>query len=165
MRRKILGGRKILGPDGGFAVTVPPSSGPASIGARLIVVPTPTVAAGGGTIRVRAQVEIENAGGRIVTDPGRSELLITRRGRVVGRSGGAPGLAVPVVLRAGTIRPAQALPDSARLVGADGADLEPGEYAVVGVLAYGSDPLHTAPPGGAGRAFALVSEPVPITIG
>ncbi|HEV7205399.1 MAG TPA: hypothetical protein VGN18_12380 [Jatrophihabitans sp.] len=145
-------------------MTVPSTSGPASLGARLVIT-APGSAAGGATLRVHGRVEVGSDAPRIVTVPARSQLLITRAGRIVVRSDGAADPEIPLVLRAGTSRPAQALPVSVRLATPDEARLPPGEYAVVGVLAYGSDPLQSAPTGGTGRAFALVSDPVPITVG
>jgi hypothetical protein len=148
--------------------TVPVSSGPASAVARLTV-SAPSTARAGSSVPVESRIEVTNDAPRIITASTGSRILIVRGGRVVGASTGGSAPAVPLPLRAGTTRPAQALPESVHLAGctvdAKGAELPPGEYALVGVLAYGGDPMNNAQDGGAGsRSFVLVSAPVPITV-
>lgn len=147
---------------------VPASSGPASVVARLTV-SAPSTARAGATVPVQPRIEVTNDAPRIITTSAASRILIIRDGRVVGAADAGSGQSVPLPLRAGTTRPAQVLPQSVRLVGCtadkQAADLPPGDYALVGVLAYGGDPMNSAQDGGAGgRSFVLVSAPVPITV-
>lgn len=148
----------------------PASSGPASVVARLVITAPPSAAAGS-RIRVRCRVEVRSDAPRIITGAAGSWLLITQGGRVVGGVGPDADEQVPLPLRAGTSRPAQVLPETVRLVGAaessessEGPELPPGDYAIVGVLAYGGDPLGTGTGGTVARPFTLVSSPVPISV-
>ncbi len=151
---------------------IPVSSGPASSLAELRLSAAST-AAGGADVAVRSALHVLADGQRIITGPSMSQLLITQRGEVVGKSDVAqPDLAVPLVLRAGADRPVQVLPASVRMSGCPagaGADsrapLPAGEYGIVAVLGYRQDSLNSAVDGGpGGRQFYLVSSPASITV-
>jgi hypothetical protein len=148
---------------------IPASSGPASAVAALRV-SAPVSAATGTDVPVQVSVVVRAEGGRILTDASRSELLVTKDGAVVGRTASTgSALLVPVQLSAGAVRPAQVVPASVHLRGCSSGDsgpgsaLPPGQYGIVAVLGYGQDPLNAAPEGSAG-AFALVSDPSPVTV-
>ena len=148
--------------------TVPPSSGPASAVSTLRV-SAPVSAAAGTEVPVQVSVVVRTDGGRILTDASRSQLLVTKDGTVVGRARATgSALLVPLQLTAGAVRPAQVVPGSVRLSAcasgaSTGSDLPPGQYGIVAVLGYGQDPFNAAPEGSAG-AFALVSDPAPLTV-
>jgi hypothetical protein len=148
---------------------VPVSSGPASDLATLQV-SAPATASSGTLVAIQVSVAVHADGGRVITEPSRSLILVTRGDQVVGRVAEPErGLPVPLPLRAGTVRPAQVVPSSARLSGCpsgpsgERAPLPPGSYGIVAVLGYGQDRLNLAQRG-SGREFVLVSEPAPITV-
>src|SRR4051812_40685585 len=150
--------------------SIPTSSGPAGDLATLQV-SAPESGLSGGVIAVLVSVVVQADGPRVVTDPTRSLLLLTLGDQVVGRAADpAAGLPVPLPLRAGTVRPAQAVPGSMVLAGCptgpagERAPLPPGSYGVVAVLGYGQDQLNGTPAGGPGGQFQLVSQPVWITV-
>jgi hypothetical protein len=80
-------------------------------------------------------------------------------------------MAIPLPLKAGSARPAQALPSVVRLSGCpDGASgarspLPPGKYDLIGIMGYRLDPFNSGfdgmQPGG---QFEIVSQPVAITV-
>ena len=147
---------------------IPASSGPAAALAVLRIT-GPSSVHSGDTVPVRGSIHIEAAGARVITRPSTSRLLVVRDGVVVGETGNAqPDLDVPLVLAAGAVRPAQALPATvvmaACAVGTGAASgLPPGRYSIVAVLGYGQDRLN-AGAGDAGGSFALVSAPWPIAV-
>lgn len=117
----------------------------------------------GGAVSVSTRLRVSADGPRIVVQPQRSGLVVLRDGRVVARATSPESAQIPFALRAGTDRPAQAVPDRLTLVGCDGAPLVTGSYTVRAVVGYGDDPLN-AGAAGAGGSFALVSEPAALTI-
>jgi len=131
----------------------------------------PASAASGAEVPVEVSLHVRRDGQRIITSTARSQVLLTLDGQVVARSSGSSGatLAVPLQLRAGSVRPGQVVPSTVHLVGCTAGaagsaqPLPPGRYGVVAVLAYGEDALNTSA-GDAGGRFQVVSRPAPITV-
>ena len=157
---------------------LPASSGPLAVLARLEL-DAPAAAQAGQEVRVSVTVRSTSDTPRVITTPATSALLVVRGDQVVGRAVGTAAAAqVPLQLPARASRPAQAIPESVRLVAcADSGttELAAGQYAIVAVLGYQLDSLNTvpegavAPPRSSGpptgaRAFRLVSPPAPITV-
>lgn len=143
--------------------SVPTSTGPLTGLARLTI-SAPTTGRPGDKVPVSARLEIFADGPRIITTPATSAVLLVRGRRVVGRSDPATSAAdIPLVVRAGSRRVAQAVPGTVRLIGrtAHAGDLPAGDYALIGVLGYRLDPLNAAVDGGPLRphGFSLVSDP------
>jgi hypothetical protein len=149
---------------------VPSSSGPLTPLAELVVessgaAPSATV------LRARVTVRVGTTGPRMITTPATSALLVVSGDRIVARRNGAAGSrSIPLILRAGAVVPAQAVPGDVLLAAADGADpLTPGRYVLVAVLGYQADSFNSRteaavrPPTGA-RNFVLVSDPEPIEV-
>ena len=143
---------------------VPISCGPIMHVARLKIA-APATARPGQVVPITATVAVSSNAARVIGTPATSAVLVVHDGRVVARSAGA-GSSIPLILRAGSTRPAQAVPSSARLTTCDGTALPAGHYLLVGVLGYRLDPLNAAVDGGPvpQRGFALVSDPVPISV-
>ena len=149
---------------------LPPSTGPLA-GLAELTVNAPGTAPAGEWLRVRVTVQIRSNGPRMITTPRTSALLVVSGAGAVARQGGlADSGAIPLILRAGTVAPAQAVPEAVRLSAADGGPpLPPGSYALVAVLGYQTDSLNTRADGGLApplraRGFALVSAPVPLEV-
>jgi hypothetical protein len=150
--------------------TVPSSTGPLAPLAELAI-SAPEAAPAGESVSVAVTIRVRATGPRMITTPATCALLVLSGERVVARRESSPGSApIPLMLRAGAVAPAQAVPSTVRLSAVDaGAPLPPGRYALVAVLGYRTDSLNTgtddgfAPPSIA-REFVLVSEPVPLEI-
>jgi hypothetical protein len=146
--------------------SVPASTGPLTHLARLTI-SAPSTAHRGDNVPVTVRVEIWTDGPRVITTPATSAVLVVHGDRVVCRSAAPPSATnIPLIVRAGSHRPGQALPTAVRLTTGNSGDLPPGTYTLVGVLGYRLDPLNAAVDGGPlpQRSFALVSEPAPITV-
>jgi hypothetical protein len=147
---------------------VPPSSGPASAVAKLLL-DAPRRAQAGASVTVTSKLRVFANGARILTAPSMSELLITRGNQVVGKSTELrPDYVVSLQLRTGVLSPAPALPSTIELSGCPAADgrrprLPAGRYGLVGVLGYHVNSLYgtVSPTMG---PYTLVSEPAPVTI-
>jgi hypothetical protein len=146
---------------------IPVSSGPAADLVSLQI-SAPGSAGYGAEVAVQVSVVVHADGGRIITDPSRSLVLVTLGDQVVGRvAEPEPGLPVPLPLTAGTVRPAQVVPGSVRLAGCptgptgERTPLPPGRYGLVAVLGYGQDRLYAQ--AGSGGRFLLVSDPAWVT--
>lgn len=148
---------------------VPDSTGPLTDRAELTIA-MPTSARAGEDVTIIASIRIASDAARVISSPADSAIFITKGGQVVGRSPGtAADYVVPIVVKAGAIRPAQALPTVVRMSGcsreASEAPLPAGHYELVGVLGYRSDAFNAAAEGAhPQRKFVLVSAPVPITV-
>ena len=150
---------------------VPTSTGPAADLVTLQLT-APSVGRAGTEVSVRSVIKVNADGQRIITGPGRAEVVIAQQGMVVGRSFQArPDLAIPLLLKAGSTRPAQALPSVVRLSGCpDGAGgtrspLPPGKYELIGIMGYRLDPFNSGFDGmQAGGQFEIVSQPVQVTV-
>jgi hypothetical protein len=150
---------------------VPASTGPAADLVTLQLT-APSVGRAGTDISVRSVIDVHADGQRIITGPGMAEVVIAQQGKVVGRSSEArPDLAIPLVLKAGSVRPAQALPSMVQLSGCpDGASgtrspLPPGQYELIGIMGYRLDPFNSGFDGmRAGGQFEIVSQPVLVTV-
>jgi hypothetical protein len=149
---------------------LPVSTGPLAHVARLRIT-SPGSGRSGEQLAITATIEIASDGARVISSAADSAILITRDGQVVGRSVGSPtSYDVPIVVKAGTQRPAQALPALVRLSGCSGPTsaepLPPGRYQLIGVLGYRLDALNAAADGAQRqRDFRLVSDPIPISVG
>lgn len=126
----------------------------------VVAVSGPSTAASGSTVTVSSQLVVLSSGPRIVLTAQGSSMEVLRGSTVVGRTPAAAGPDIPLPLTTGTSYPGQLLPTRVALVGCDGSPLPPGAYGLRAVVAYGGDPLGSAPggTGGAGR-FVLVSDP------
>ncbi len=137
----------------------PTARGPAD---NLVVVAVsgPATAASGSTVTVSSRLVVISNGSRVVLTSHGSSVEVLRGSTVVARTPAPAGPDVPLPLTAGASYPGQTLPSQVSLVGCDGSPLPPGSYGLRAVVAYGGDPLGTAPgdAGGAGR-FVLVSDP------
>jgi hypothetical protein len=150
---------------------LPSSTGPAADLAKLVLSAAASGHAGQ-QIAVTATVVVTADGQRVISVPNGSELLIILDGKVVGKTDqGGHGSEIPLILKAGTTRPGQALPQSVQLSGCPtGAQtarspLPAGSYQLVGVLGYRADPFNSGVDGmQAGGLFQLVSEPLPIRV-
>ena len=150
---------------------VPSSSGPLAPLAELSIT-APDAAQAGRVVPVVATVRARSTGPRKITTPRTSALLVVSGDRVVARQDGPEDVgAIPLILHAGRMSPAQAVPSAVRLVSSGtGEPLVPGRYALVAVLGYQNDSFNSAadlglrrPPTG-GRPFVLVSRPVPLEV-
>jgi hypothetical protein len=147
------------------------TTGPLATIADLLV-QAPANAPAGASVRASVTVRVRSAGPRMITTPATSALLVLSGDRVMARADGATDApAIPLIMRPGRVAPAQAVPDSVRLIAADtGTPLPPGEYALVAVLGYHNDPLNSAADVDrprlptAARPFVLVSEPLPMDV-
>lgn len=150
-------------PPSDTSVLASGNSGPA---ARLVTVTLTAepFARPGGELAVTTRLLIRADGPRVILRPARSALILLREGALVARVGGPPGPDVPLQLRAGATRDAQVVPGRLPLVGCDGQPLSSGDYTLTAVVGYGEDALN---PGaqGVGGAFALVSDPLTVTLG
>jgi hypothetical protein len=156
------------GPTNASCESLPKSSGPAATLAELRITASGS-ARSGETVPVLGSVHVTAASTRVITRPSTSRLLIVRDGRVVGETRNSqPHPDVPLLMTAGAVRPAQALP-AAVVMSACAARagrsalLPPGQYSLVAVLGYGQDRLNPGA-GDAGGSFQLVSAPRPIAV-
>ena len=144
---------------GGPCGARPTARGPAD-NLLVVAISAPATAPSGGTVTVSSRLVVLSGGPRVVLTTQGSSVEVLRGSTVVARTPAAAGPDVPLPLTAGASFPGQALPTQVSLTGCDGTPLAPGAYSLRAVVAYGGDPLGTAPgdAGGAGR-FVLVSDP------
>ena len=150
---------------------VPTATGPAAELVTLQLV-APSEGQAGTEVSVRSVITVHADGQRIITGPAMAEVVIAQRGVVVGRSSEVPpNMTIPLVLKAGSTRPAQAMPGTVRLSGCpDGAGgarspLSPGRYELIGIMGYRLDPFNSGFDGmQAGGQFEIVSQPAQITV-
>lgn len=111
---------------------------------------------------VRTTLSVKGDGPRVILHARGSALLLEHRGVVVASSEPESRPDVPLTLRTGASRRSQVLPDALVLRSCDGAALDPGDYSVRALVAYGANPLNSA--GGGGPSGVLVSPAVAVVL-
>jgi hypothetical protein len=130
------------------------SGGPVT--SQVVVVTTsPTSAAAGSVLAVKTEIVVLSDAPAVVTRPQWSALEVLAPGAVVARAVGVAGTDIPTPITRGTTIPAPTVPTQITLTGCDGKPLAAGSYRLRALVGYRS---------GSDSAYAMVSEPVDLTI-